>query len=121
MQSQATESWSRWKFTVSVHSSQWIGFNFIPGSNFIFLCFKLITIHYNAQIQKKVKFEPRIKLNHDIGATTKPNRNKKFCPRIEECSSHLNINEKKILSVAQHGELHYPWKKIYTKKENGGI
>ena len=47
-------------------------FNFILGSNFIFLCFKLIIIHYkNTQIQKlpkkqkNIKFEPRIKLNHD--------------------------------------------------------
>ena len=41
-------------------------FNFILGSNFIFLCFKLIIIHCNAQKQKKIKFEPRIKLNHNI-------------------------------------------------------
>ena len=41
-------------------------FNFILGSSFIFLCFKLIIIHYNTQKQKKVKFEPRIKLNHNI-------------------------------------------------------
>ena len=39
--------------------------NFILGSNFIFLCFKLIIIHYNTQKQKKIKFEPRIKLNHN--------------------------------------------------------
>ena len=41
-------------------------FNFILGSNFIFLCFKLIIIHYNSQKHKKRKFEPRIKLNHNI-------------------------------------------------------
>ena len=41
-------------------------FNFILGSNFIFLCFKLVIIHYNTQKQKKTKFEPRIKLNHNI-------------------------------------------------------
>ena len=41
-------------------------FNFVLGSNFIFLCFKLIIIHYNTQKQKKIKFEPRIKLNHNI-------------------------------------------------------
>ena len=41
-------------------------FNFILSSNFIFLCFKLIIIHYNTQKQKKIKFEPRIKLNHNI-------------------------------------------------------
>ena len=37
-------------------------FNLILGSNFTLLCFKLIIMHYNAQKQKKVKFEPRIKL-----------------------------------------------------------
>ena len=42
-----------------------LGFNFIPGSNFIFLCFKLIIIYYKTQKQKKIKFEPRIKLNHN--------------------------------------------------------
>ena len=41
-------------------------FNFILGSNFIFLCFKLIIIRYNTQKQKKRKFEPMIKLNPNI-------------------------------------------------------
>ena len=41
-------------------------FNFILGSNFIFLCFKLIITHYHTQKQRKIKFEPRIKLNHNI-------------------------------------------------------
>ena len=41
-------------------------FNFILGSNFIFLCFKLITkMRYHTQKQRKIKFEPRIKLNHN--------------------------------------------------------
>ena len=40
--------------------------NVILGSNFIFLCFKLIIIHYHTQKQRKIKFEPRIKLNHNI-------------------------------------------------------
>ena len=40
-------------------------FNFILSSNFIFLCFKIIIIHYNTQKQKKIKFEPRIKVNHN--------------------------------------------------------
>ena len=35
-------------------------FYFILGSNFIFLCFKLVIIHYNTQKQKKTKFEPKI-------------------------------------------------------------
>ena len=39
--------------------------NFILGSNFLFFCFKLIIIHYHTQKQKKRKFEPRIKLNHN--------------------------------------------------------
>ena len=39
-------------------------FNFILGSNFIFLCFKLIITHYNTQKQKKInlnqgKIEPQ--------------------------------------------------------------
>ena len=42
------------------------GFNFILGSIFIFLCFTLIIIHYHKQKQRKVKTEPRIKLNHNI-------------------------------------------------------
>ena len=41
-------------------------FNFILGSNFIFLCFLLIIIHYHNQKQSKIKFEPRIKLNHKL-------------------------------------------------------
>ena len=41
-------------------------FNFILGSNFISLCFKVIIIHYHTQKQREIKFEPRIKLNHNI-------------------------------------------------------
>ena len=41
-------------------------FNFIPGLNFVFLCFKLIIIHYHTQTQRKIKFKPRIKLSHNI-------------------------------------------------------
>ena len=41
-------------------------FHFILDLNFIFFCFKLIIIHYNTQTQKKIKFVPRIKLNHNI-------------------------------------------------------
>ena len=41
-------------------------FNFILGSNFIFLYFKLIVIHYKQPRQTKIKFEPGIKLNHNI-------------------------------------------------------
>ena len=41
-------------------------FNFSLGSNFVFLCFKLIIIHYNTQKGKEIKFEPRIELNHNI-------------------------------------------------------
>ena len=40
-------------------------FNFILGLNFIFLCFKLIIIHYHTPKQRKIKFKPRIKLNHN--------------------------------------------------------
>ena len=41
-------------------------FNFILGLNFTFLCFKLITMHYLTQKQRKIKFKPRMKLNHNI-------------------------------------------------------
>ena len=41
-------------------------FNFILSLNFVFLCFKIIIIHYNTQKQKKKTFESRIKLNHNI-------------------------------------------------------
>ena len=41
-------------------------FNFILGLNFIFLCFRLISIHYHTPKQREIKFEPRIKLNHNI-------------------------------------------------------
>ena len=41
-------------------------FNFIVGSNFIFLCSKLIIIDYHTQKQRKIRFKPRIKLNHNI-------------------------------------------------------
>ena len=44
-------------------------FNFILGLNFIFLCFKLIIIHYHTQKQREIKFKPRIKLNHNIVET----------------------------------------------------
>ena len=44
-------------------------FYFILGSNFIFLCLKLVIIYYNTQKQKKTKFEPRIKLNHTSMST----------------------------------------------------
>ena len=50
--------WNEW-FT------EMLWFNFILGSNFIFLCFKFIIKHYNTQKQKETKFEPRIKLNHN--------------------------------------------------------
>ena len=41
-------------------------FNFILGLNFIFLSFKLIIIYYHTPKQRKLKFQPRIKLNRKI-------------------------------------------------------
>ena len=41
-------------------------FNFFLGLNFIFLCLKLIIIHYHTPKQRKIKFEARKKLNHNI-------------------------------------------------------
>ena len=40
-------------------------FNFILGLIFFFFCFKLIIIHCHTQKRKKIKFTPRIKLNHN--------------------------------------------------------
>ena len=41
-------------------------FKIFLGLNFIFFCFKLIIIYYHTQKQKKIKFKPRIILNHNI-------------------------------------------------------
>ena len=42
-------------------------FSFILGTNFIFLCFKLIIIHnYHTPKQRKIKFNARIKVNQTI-------------------------------------------------------
>ena len=38
---------------------------FYPWFKFYFLCFKLIIIHYHTPKQREIKFEPRIKLNHN--------------------------------------------------------
>ena len=53
-------SWCR---TIIPIDMLWL--NFILGLNFIFFCFKLIIIHYHTQKQKKIKFKPRIKFNHN--------------------------------------------------------
>ena len=37
-------------------------FNFILGLMFIFLCSRLIIIHFYTQKQRKVKIKPRIKI-----------------------------------------------------------
>ena len=41
-------------------------FNYILGSNFISFCSKFVFIHYNTRKKKKIKFELRIKLYHNI-------------------------------------------------------
>ena len=46
-------------------------FNFFLGLNFIFLCFRIIIIHYHNLKQREMKFKPRIKLNHNIYNTHK--------------------------------------------------
>ena len=40
-------------------------FNFILSLIFIFLCSRLIIIHFYTQKQRKIKLKPRIKLNHN--------------------------------------------------------
>ena len=41
---------------------------------FYFFCFKLIIIYHHTQKQKKIKFKPRIKLNHNIYTTALANK-----------------------------------------------
>ena len=57
----SADQWAKIRLAVYL-----LWFNFILGSNFIFLCFLLIIIHYHTQKQRKIKFEPSIKLNHNI-------------------------------------------------------
>ena len=58
---------------VNIHMYCMLWFNFILGLNLIFFRFKLIVKHYHTQKQKKIKFKPRIKLNHNIYITKKNN------------------------------------------------
>ena len=48
------------------HCYVYVVVQFYPWVDLIFFCFKLIIIHYHTQKQKKIKFKPRIKLNHNI-------------------------------------------------------
>ena len=52
------------------HDSVYVVVQFYPWFTFSFLLFQthyhVIIIHYHTQKQKKRKFEPRIKLNHNI-------------------------------------------------------
>ena len=48
-------------------------FSFILGSNCIFLGFKLMIIYYHTQKQRKRKFKPKTKLNHNIYTTPQSN------------------------------------------------
>ena len=48
-------------------------FSCILGSNCIFLGFKLIIIYYHTQKQRKRKFKPKTKLNHNIYTTPQSN------------------------------------------------
>ena len=59
------------KINLNHNIYMYLWFNFIPGSNFIFLCFKLIIKHNHTQEQRKITFEPRIKLNHNIYNSTR--------------------------------------------------
>ena len=54
---------------VNIHTYHMLWFNFILSLNFLFFSFKLFFIHYHTPKQKKIKFKPRIKLNHNIYMT----------------------------------------------------
>ena len=58
------EKWQKPIRNVVLWYTLW--FNFILGSNFFFLCFKLIFIHNHTPKQREIKFDPRIKLNRNI-------------------------------------------------------
>ena len=55
---------TRWFVAVDV-LIYYFYFSFVLGLNFIFLCFKLIIIHYHTPKQSITKFKPWIKLNHN--------------------------------------------------------
>ena len=62
---------------VNIHMYCMLWFNFILGLNLIFFRFKLIVKHYHTQKQKKIKFKPGIKLNHNIYITKKKQSERK--------------------------------------------
>ena len=73
-----------------------VWFNFILRLNFIFLCFRLISIHYYTPKQREIKFEPRIKVNHNIYTKTIIifNRPKEYLLRLEIFATiHLYLKE----------------------------
>jgi hypothetical protein len=57
----------RWSYIKKQVCSAYVLVQYILGSDFILLCFKLIIIlkHNHIQKQRKIKFKPRIKLNHN--------------------------------------------------------
>ena len=67
---------------------------FYPWFKFSFLLFQthyhVIIIHYHTQKQKKRKFEPRIKLNHNIYSCTS-NHVKEY-PDVKNSSAVLVLN-----------------------------
>ena len=70
-------------------------FNLIHGLNFISRCSKLIIIDYQTPKQRKIKFKPRIKLNH----------NKYFLfPKLNYCvfSRSLFISLRKKITLNDH-------------------
>ena len=48
-----------------ITATDMLWFSFFFGLNFIFLCLKLIIMHYHTPKQRKIKFKPRKKLNHN--------------------------------------------------------
>ena len=55
-----------WTLIIWTFQLYMLWLNFILGLIFPFFCLSIIIIHYHTQKQKKIKFEPRIKLNHNI-------------------------------------------------------
>ena len=68
-------------------------FNFILGLNFIFLCVRVIIIHYHTPKQRKIKSKPRINWTTTyISGSSKPHETKQVG---QMCRGPARVNSDK--------------------------
>ena len=95
-----------WYNLSTVQFASFVRYPWLPvvilGLNFIFFYFKLIIIHYQTQKQRKIKFKPRIKLNHNIYRT----------------DTELDANGGRLRESSKTSS---PWIMIYSKMGNKKI